>query len=281
MIRQSALAFLLIVAAATTQAAEKSLDKAFTVAPGGELVVDADGANIRVSGDNSNRVAVKIRARASDEELSRLTFDAVQSGSIVTVTLKDNRKKGGWFNWGSSNREADIEVTVPASFRINTHTSGGNVNLTDIKADALLRTSGGDIAARNIVGKLEARTSGGAISVDTLRGDVDANTSGGDVKLLRIDGKIRGRTSGGSIQCSLEGPNRGITATTSGGDIELRLPANTTGEIDASTGGGDVTSDLPVTATRTTETSLSGSLNGGGERIEARTSGGSIRLRAN
>ena len=87
------------------------------------------------------------------------------------------------------------------------------MELTDIIGSATLRTSGGDIVAKNVNGNLEAKTSGGGIVADTIRGDVDAATSGGDLRLLNVDGKIRGQTSGGSVQCSLVGINRGISAT--------------------------------------------------------------------
>ena len=79
---------------------------------------------------------------------------------------------------------------------------------------------------------------------------------------------------------SLVGANRGITATTSGGDVELVLPPGTKGNVEASTGGGDIRTDIPVSTTVLKETHLEGTLNGGGLPIEARTSGGSIRLRS-
>ena len=59
-----------------------------------------------------------------------------------------------------------------------------------------------------------------------------------------------------------------------------RLPKGTTGNIDASTSGGIVKSELPVTSTRFGDTRLVGSINGGGQPIYARTSGGSVSLSA-
>jgi hypothetical protein len=98
--------------------------------------------------------------------------------------------------------------------------------------------------------------------------------------LLHVDGKIRGDTSGGDVECSLVGANRGITATTSGGSIRLVLRRDTTGTLEAKTSGGGFTSELPVAMTEMHEGHVKGSLNGGGQPIEARTSGGDITLRA-
>ncbi len=278
MTRFSALA-LALIAAGSAHAAEKSFDRTFAVSPGGVLTVDADSASVRVSGNDTNQVTVRMTARGSEENLANITLDAVQNSGGVTVTMR-RKEKGSWFNWRSWNSDQNIEVTVPRNYGISVRTGGGDVDLRDTTGSANLRTSGGDVTAKNVNGNVELRTSGGGILADTIRGDVDANTSGGDVRLLNVDGKIRGSTSGGNVRCSLAGSNRGISAKTSGGDIELTLPRAATGNIEASTSGGGITSDLPVTATIMKNDRLNGTLNGGGEPIEARTSGGSIRLRA-
>jgi len=270
---------LVLFAAGSVNAAEKKLDRTFAVSPGGTLVVDADSASVRVSGNDTNQVTVRMKARDSDENLAKMTLDAVQKADGVTVTLRRERKSN-WFNWGSWNSDQQIEVTVPRNYGVSVRTGGGSVDLRDTTGSATLRTSGGDISAKNVNGNIELRTSGGGILADTIRGDVDADTSGGDVRLLNVDGKIRGNTSGGSVRCSLVGSNRGISATTSGGDIELTLPRTVAGNVEASTSGGDITTDIPVTSTVLKDDRLRGSFNGGGQPIEARTSGGNIRLRA-
>jgi len=267
MIRYSAIA-LVLLAAGSAQAAEKTLDRTFTVSPGGGLVVDADGATVQVSGKDTNQVTVHIIARGSE----------AQSGDGVTVTVR-RQKERSWFSW-NWNADETIEVTVPKNFRIGVRTGGGNIAVADTTGTVKLNTSGGDITVKNVNGSVDVHTSGGGILADTIRGDVDADTSGGDVRLLKVDGKIRAHTSGGNVRCSLVGVNRGITASTSGGDIELTLPPGTTGNVQATTSGGEITTDLPVATTSVKEGRLAGSLNGGGESIDAHTSGGSIRLRA-
>jgi DUF4097 and DUF4098 domain-containing protein YvlB len=277
MTRYSVIA-LVLLAASSVNAAEKTLDRTFTVSPGGTLVVDSDSASVHVSGKDTNQVTVRMTARGSDESLSGTTLDAVQNADGVTVTMR-RQPKSSWFNWRSWNTEQHIEVTVPQRYGISVRTGGGSVKLRDTIGSATLRTSGGSIAVNDVNGNLELRTSGGGIHAETIRGDVDASTSGGDVRLLQIDGRIKGHTSGGSVRCSLVGSNRGISLTTSGGAIELTLPRAATGNVEATTSGGGITSDLPVTASVLKDDRLRGSLNGGGQPIEARTSGGSIRLR--
>ena len=277
MTRYSAIA-LVLLAASSVGAAEKKFERSFTVSPGGSLVVEADSASVHVSGGDTNQVTVRMSARGSEEDLANMKLDAVQKGDGVTVTMR--RQAGGWFNWKSWNGEAHIEVTVPQRYGINIHTGGGKVELTDFTGSATLRTSGGDIVAKNVNGNVEAHTSGGGIFADTIRGEMDAATSGGDVRLLKVDGKIAGRTSGGDVQCSLVGVNRGISVSTSGGSIEVTLPRATTANIEAKTSGGEFTSEIPVAITRIQEGHVQGSINGGGQPIDVRTSGGDITLRA-
>ena len=277
MLRLSAIA-LVLIATGCAQAAERKLDRTFTVSPGGTLMVDADGASVHVTGSDANQVIVHMVFSGSQDELDKMKFDATQSGDGVNVTVREAKRN--WFLWGLWNGEQEIEVTVPRRYAINVHTGGGSVELRDTIGVATLHTSGGSVSAKNVIGNVELKTSGGSIVADAIRGDVDADTSGGSVHLMRIDGKIRGNTSGGSVSLSLVGANRGISATTAGGGIELSLPRGTTANVDASTSGGNVHTELPVATTVLKDTHLVGSLNGGGEPIYAHTSGGSVSLRA-
>lgn len=277
MIRKSAIA-LLVLAAGCASAEQKTLERTFAVSPGGTLTVDADSASVRVSGGNTNEVIIRMRVRGSQQDIANIKLDAFQKDGGVTVTMR--REKDGWFKWRSWNGGGDIEVTVPQRYAIDVQTSGGGVELTGTTGFASLKTSGGGITAKNVNGNVEARTSGGGIFADTIRGDIDADTSGGTVRLLHIDGKIRGHTSGGSVECSLVGSNRGISATTSGGSIQLTLPRSVTANVEATTSGGGFRSELPVTADEQDDSHFEGSINGGGPPIEAHTSGGGISLRA-
>jgi hypothetical protein len=276
MIRHLAFA-LVLVAAGSAQAAEKKLDRTFTVSPGGTLTVDADGSEVRVKGGDGNQVVVHILLRGTEDNLSNTTVDAAQKADGVLVTVR--RPKRGWLSWGNWSSDELIEVTVPRRYVVNVRTGGGGIELRDTVGAASLNTSGGEITASNIEGKVDARTSGGSIHVESVRGDVTANTSGGEIELLKIDGKIVGDTSGGSVRVSLVGANRGISASSSGGEIRVIVPRGTTGNVDLSTSGGGVDSEIQVQTSVRKDSKLVGTINGGGEAIYAHTSGGSVSLR--
>ena len=149
---------LVLLAAGSAQAAEKRLDRTFTVAPGGALTVDADGASVHVSGSDSNQVVVHVLARGSEDNLANTQIEAVQKDNGVAVTLK--KVKRGWSWRGNGNSDEEIEVTVPRRYAIEVSTGGGSVELRDTVGTATLRTSGGDVSAKNVTGNVEARTSG-------------------------------------------------------------------------------------------------------------------------
>jgi DUF4097 and DUF4098 domain-containing protein YvlB len=111
-----------------------------------------------------------------------------------------------------------------------------------------------------------------------VTGDVDLESSGGGVHAQAVDGAIRASTSGGDVEADLVGMNRGISASTSGGSIVVRLPRAVSAVVDLSTSGGSVSCDLPLTTRQASRGSLQGVINAGGASIKAHTSGGSVRL---
>jgi hypothetical protein len=326
--------FALGLAALTTaaQAAEKRLDRAFAVAAGGRLTVEADGADITVRSTDSDQVIVHALIRGSERKVERMRLEAEQHGNDVLVTAKQASRWGDWFSVGSW-QDSEIDVQVPRSYHVDVSTSGGDLLLERIQGDVsgktsggdikvtevrgpvrmntsggdirvervagktYLRTSGGDIDADDVGGELDAKTagghvhvhkvngpvmarsSGGSVSATDVRGDAELGTSGNDIRAV-VDGKIVAHTSGGDITAELIGANRGITASSSGGDIVLRMSKDVSAALYASAGGGSVRSELPVTSTEFSSRKLVGTLNGGGQEIQARTSGGSIRLQS-
>jgi hypothetical protein len=273
----AAVVSLALLAAGGAHAAERAVDRTFTVSPGGTLIVDADSASVQVTSADTNRVSVRMIARGSEDQLAAAKLDASQSGNDVSITMRQ-RGVESWFS--RSWTDGEIRVTVPKHFGIRVKTGGGDVEVTNTTGATSVKTSGGDIVVKSVNGNVDAQTSGGGILAEAIRGDVDADTSGGDIRLLKIDGKIRGNTSGGDVHCSLVGANRGIIATTSGGSIQVTLPRATTANFEATTSGGEFTSELPILTTAMREGHARGTINGGGEPIDARTSGGDISLRA-
>lgn len=237
---------------------------------------------LRSDGRMNSTITVKVPRRYN--------VDLKTSGGNLAVAQLEGDARGR--TSGGDVRISDIRGPV------RMQTSGGNIVAERIEGDTEIRTSGGDLVASTITGELNAETSGGNVRLQqingatrantssgdvkaaNIRGDVELQSSGGNINATAIDGRIRAGTSGGNVEAELLGANRGIEVTSSGGDIVLRVPKNIGAVVNASTSGGSVSSELPMSATVSGERRLSGTINGGGEAIQARTSGGNIRLRS-
>jgi DUF4097 and DUF4098 domain-containing protein YvlB len=214
---------------------------------------------------------VELKTSGGDLTVARLqgtTSGKTSGGDIRLTELRGPVKM--------STSGGDITVSATQG-KVEVQTSGGDITAKNIEGDLDARTSGGNIEVENVAGTTRAATSGGNVAARGARGDTRLQTSGGNIA-ADVTGKIDAKSSAGDIRVQLNGPNQGISATTSGGNIELQLPRDIKATVDASTSGGTVRSDLATDATQKTPQKLTGSINGGGETVYARTSGGSVRL---
>ncbi len=270
-------------------------EKQFTVKDGGEIIVNADAGTIKIDSWEKSEVSVVVEVNGSDSRAEKYTVEFKQEGNTVYVTGKVKDKS--FFKWHVGNLEVRYTINVPKKFnttvktsggdiesknligKANYNTSGGNVNVEKIEGETIASTSGGNVVVRDIVGNVEAETSGGNVICENIKGDVDGSTSGGDVEANFIDGRVKAGTSGGNVTIKVNGNNKGINAETSGGDIDIFVKEGVGADIEAETTGGSVDCDLPVTVRgKVRDSELHGKLNGGGNVIRARTSGGSIRI---
>jgi hypothetical protein len=284
-----------IILAITACAAEKKLDRTFTVSPGGTLFVNTDLGTVEVTGGADRSVVVSVIARGSEGDLEDFNITAEQTTGGVEV--KGEMRKGLRF-WRSNNLDAVFTIKVPKEYGVKARTSGGDIGVTGVKGSVNGNTSGGDVRIRDIEGQTDMRTSGGNVSVDGVTGQlhvqtsggdvniegvtgaVDAGTSGGNVRISAVKGSVDAETSGGNVSVSVTGGNAGIRAGTSGGNIEIVIPPDVGASIEASTSGGSVVCDLPLTVSgKIHESRVKGTVNGGGNPIVAKTSGGNIRIR--
>jgi DUF4097 and DUF4098 domain-containing protein YvlB len=284
--------FLVSSTASVSIAAQQSFDKRFAAPPGGHLTLDTDVGSVRIVGRDTREVVV--HADNSDSDQLQITAEQNASGVIVTGRVTRN-----WFGWFAfSGTHVRFTIDVPRDYPVQIKTSGGDLDVRNLTASVEGKTSGGSITIRDVIGSINTRTSGGSIDaeringpaelgtsggnidIDDSTGDLSVYTSGGRIDLKSLDGKVRAITSGGSVHAEVHN-NRGVFLGTSGGTITLLLPENVHASIEARTSGGRAQSELALSSTDIAEHSyLRGTLNGGGEPITLRTSGGSIHVAA-
>lgn len=283
--------------ATAARAGDFRMERTLALSPGGTLDLKTESGKVVVRG--TSRDDVRIVITSEDDELAeKYDFSFEEGGDEVVVRVE---KRGSftrrWFSWKES---PEFEIEVPRASRLEIRTAGGRISARDIDGDANLRTSGGRVELQSISGEVYAATSGGTISardlgsnadvstsggsitVDGVRGDLTAETSGGSIKISDAGGKVDADTSGGSITAAFTaGNDAGGSLSSSGGRITAYVDPSAALDLDASSSGGGVTVDLPITIQgRVSRRSVKGSLNGGGELLRLRTSGGGVSVKS-
>jgi DUF4097 and DUF4098 domain-containing protein YvlB len=228
-------------------------EKTFQINPGNQLKVKTPTGDVEVTYWDEAKVYIKILGDDDAEE--RMSFEFNNDDNLIEIIAD---KDGSLFSWFSG-INLKYEIKVPAKFNVNISTSGGDIKLGGVNGTAKLHTSGGDIWAEKVEGNL------------------DVSTSGGDISLVCGGTEIVAHTSGGDINLNYFGPNLGIDLSTSGGDIEVELPADFNASMELSTSGGDVSCNLTLNnATKLSGNKIVADLNKGGMDFNAHTSGGDI-----
>ena len=284
---------------------ERTVEKSFTVQPGGLLRVETQGGDVRVqtSTGATVKVVARERIRASseaeaDEILNKLTLTIEQQAEGVSAISKYEKKLAG-FHWGSwPPVQVDFTVTVPANYNVELKTSGGDVTVGDLQGKVYARTSGGDVSLGKITGDIDAGTSGGdvrlaegggTVKLGTSGGDIrvgrvvgpaDLGTSGGNIDIKLVENTLHAATSGGDVSAGLAGTLKGdCKLSTSGGRVKVTMDKGVAFDLDAATSGGDVDATgitIAIERGGSGRSRLSGKVNGGGPVLKLRSSGGDI-----
>ena len=191
-------------------------------------------------------------------------------GNISLSALKGNQD----FSTSGGNIKFD-----GLSGEIQGRTSGGNIVAINSRGDIQATTSGGNIKMDNLDGSIEMRTSGGNITASTVSGSLSVSTSGGNISLDDIAATLKGTTSGGMIKAGFKNFQNNAELSTSGGNINLSIPSDTKMNFDikGSYVGVDQINGLQVQINKQKD-HATGTLNGGGARLDARTSGGTVKI---
>lgn len=281
--RVAALLFAL-VSAASALTTDK-VTQHFDASGGGRLTIDVDFGTIEVSAGADNRVDVDAERRIDFGDEAREKEYFADAPLVVThdanlITIRARRQsdyRGSNFS-GHMNMEAHYIVTVPRSFDADLRTGGGSISAKELIGSVKADTSGGKLHFNQLRGALTGKTSGGSVDVHACEGPLNVQTSGGAIEAAGGSGRIDARTSGGSI--SVQDFSGDTNVETSGGGLKL---ININGSISGRTSGGSVKATLaaPVPGDVRLETSA-GSIDiavppNAGFNVDAEASAGRVR----
>ena len=297
--------------------AETRVEERIELSENGSLVLETDAGGVIVRGGSGDGVLVVVRS-TRDDLRDQMTFAFESTGSEARVTARRSGSEREFRRWARSRNGSRLtfEVEVPSGASVSIDTSGGKIEVSDVRGtvradtsggkivlsriasdvfadtsggairveeidgDAELDTSGGSIEARRVTGAVSADTSGGSIVLFDVDGDVSADTSGGRIEVAGAGGRVLADTSGGGIEVSFApGNDRGGALETSGGSLTVWIEPGVGLSIDAEASGGSIRTDLPLSVTGSMDRGeLRGTSNGGGATLKLRASGGGIRI---
>jgi hypothetical protein len=240
---------------------------------GGILVSGADGQapriEVYIKGQNDHKLsAEEIQKRLAADYDMKIEVN----GHELDATVKNKHDNTDWKN----GLTISFKIYVPREVSTNLRTSGGGIQLDNLKGNENFTTSGGGIAIDKLTGTIKGRTSGGGIQVSDSGSDIDLQTSGGGITADNCTGNIKLVTSGGGI--ALNHLDGSITAHTSGGGIAGK---HINGELITGTSGGGIDlKDMDCALDAVTSAgSVNVEMNHVGKYLKLNTSAGNIALK--
>jgi putative adhesin len=127
----------------------------------------------------------------------------------------------------------------------------------------------------------EAASVSGNIEARGLRNDVRATAVSGTVDVTTSSGAVDARSVSGAVRVTMGAPREGAASTASAvsGDVEVKLPAQSSFDADATTVSGRIDTDFGLPVQRGfVGQNLHGRVGKGGARLKLETVSGGIRL---
>ena len=220
------------------------------------------------------------------------------------VIKVETRGGSGWFNFGADNKMAPstLEINVPraASLDVNVISAplvvdglvGGNIKINAISGSTRINAHIASLEVNSVSGSIELSGHADQALLQSVSGQILAPALGSNARLQTISGRIQAgggpwqklslSTVSGDVQLT-----GGLTADgdadidSMSGDVQWRLPANTSATLHASSFSGDLRSDFgtPVQARHGPGSSLETRLGAGSGKIHIETFSGDLRIR--
>ncbi len=163
---------------------------------------------------------------------------------------------------------------------VNARAGSGSIRVDSANGRLDVKTGSGSIEARGVAGAITANAGSGSIDVEqTGAGDVEIESGSGGVDVRGVKGGLRVSTGSGSIRAQGEIANDWRLEAASG-SVTVELGTDAGFELAARTHSGHIDTEIPITLSgRISKKELTGTVRGGGHRLEIDTSSGSIRIR--
>ena len=161
---------------------------------------------------------------------------------ILTITYEDLSWDGllGWLR--PQRHSADVTVTVPHGCPTQLGVVNASAIVSGISANISVKSVSGDITLDGVTGKVDAKTISGDLEARGLDGGVAFNSVSGDLTLAGGSvHELDARTVSGKVTADVDlCADGGLRVTTVSGVVAVRLPADTSADVDLRSTSGRV-----------------------------------------
>jgi hypothetical protein len=218
----------------------------YPLAAGGEIEIINTNGRIDVEGVDGSTLEVRA------ERIARAATDAGARELLPRIVIREDARP----DHVTIATERITGFMVGASFEVRYHVRAPK------SAFVHVTNTNGEVAATALSGKLFAHTTNGGINVERVAGAIDAQSTNGNVSV------------------DLASLTDRVTLRTTNGGVVLTVPEGAKADLSAScTNGGINVAGLKLNTTDSSRRHVEGTLNGGGTKIDLRTTNGGIRVR--
>lgn len=275
------------------------MTREFTLSGPGILRVSTLAGDIEVErGIDSNKVRVELYVDrgyafwSDTKNLENYRITMLQRGNEVLTSVEQKSKEAGFF---SDQMKFSYKIIVPAHMSSEMSTSAGDISISRMQGQHMVKTGAGKVTVERMIGKvgaysasgnieissstgtLFAQTDAGQLSVLDSQGEIRLKTNAGDITARRISGSLLAQTSSGDIRADFLNVSTGISLDASYGDIDLVVPGSS--GYDLNLGGSDIDfSNTAIFSGTQSKNEVRGTLRGGGATIKLITKSGEVTL---
>ncbi|MFW6348114.1 MAG: DUF4097 family beta strand repeat-containing protein [Cyclonatronaceae bacterium] len=192
----------------------------FEAGPSTELSVVTATGNIEIFGNpRIDYVQIDLYVKegfsfwsgGSDVGNFRLIFQEQGDKLIATV----EPKRGDSRVWQNNNISFSYVVQVPTQLSSRIRSTRGDIYARNLNGEHLLQVTAGNLFIEGLTGEVRAFSASGNITANDVWGDFSGKTTNGNISLEKAEGEIRLRTTNGNLYAR-EIMGTFIAATTNG-----------------------------------------------------------------
>jgi DUF4097 and DUF4098 domain-containing protein YvlB len=168
-----------------------------------------------------------------------LEFDVEVEGetiALISKLPKAARKDHSFWSvvkGGKQNAYIDFTIEVPYEFSVQTSTTSGNVQVTNVAGLAHVSATSGDVLLREIGGTSVVELTSGNMEPGEIGGDLRVAASSGNAEIRRVRGFVAVQATSGNVFAYEVGGDAMVNLIT--GDLELK---GCLGDVNFSTSSG-------------------------------------------